>query len=44
MGGGITQRIMPGGHGSILDEPYVQKVARAFDRSLVAVERKEAAK
>jgi thioesterase domain-containing protein len=34
--GGISQRIMPGGHGTILDEPYVQKVAREFDRCLAA--------
>ncbi len=34
--GGITLRIMPGGHGSILDEPYVQKVAREFQRCLAA--------
>ncbi len=29
--GGISMRIMPGGHGNILDEPHVRAVARAFD-------------
>lgn len=32
--GGIDQRIMPGGHGSILDEPYVQRVAQELERCL----------
>jgi thioesterase domain-containing protein/acyl carrier protein len=32
--GGVTLKIMPGGHGSILDEPHVQTVARELDRAL----------
>ena len=37
--GGVTMKIMPGGHGNILDEPHVRSVAKAFDgcmRDLVA--------
>lgn len=32
--GGVAVRVMPGGHGSILDEPHVRTVARALDQSL----------
>jgi amino acid adenylation domain-containing protein len=32
--GGVTVKIMPGGHGNILDEPHVQSVAAALTRSL----------
>ena len=28
--GGLTMKIMPGGHGNILDEPHVRSVAKAF--------------
>jgi thioesterase domain-containing protein len=40
--GGVTMRIMPGGHGNILDEPHVAAVARAFDecvREIAAAEK-----
>ncbi|MEO5960495.1 MAG: amino acid adenylation domain-containing protein [Opitutaceae bacterium] len=30
--GGIALKVMPGGHGSILDEPHVRAVAREFTR------------
>jgi thioesterase domain-containing protein len=47
--GGVKTQIMPGGHGNILDEPYVRVVAKAFAgcmRELMPAERpaKEAAK
>lgn len=32
--GGVTMKIMPGGHGNILDEPHVRAVGMAFDESL----------
>ncbi len=32
--GGITLRIVPGGHGNILAEPHVQTVARELEREL----------
>jgi aspartate racemase len=37
--GGVTLRIMPGGHGSILDEPHVRTVAREFDQCLRQLEK-----
>lgn len=33
-GGGVTVLVVPGGHGNILDEPQVQKVARALEHEL----------
>jgi thioesterase domain-containing protein len=39
--GGVRLRVMPGGHGSILDEPHVRTVARALDQSLGETWRKE---
>ncbi len=33
-GGGVTVLVVPGGHGNILDEPHVQKVARALEQQL----------
>lgn len=32
--GGVEVVIVPGGHGNILDEPHVRKVARALEREL----------
>jgi thioesterase domain-containing protein/acyl carrier protein len=29
--GGLTVRVLPGGHGNILDEPHVRAVAKAFE-------------
>jgi len=34
--GGVTIRLMPGGHGNILDEPHVRAVARAFEACVPA--------
>lgn len=34
--GGLTIRLMPGGHGNILDEPHVRAVARAFEACVPA--------
>lgn len=33
-GGGVNVLVVPGGHGNILDEPHVQKVARALEQEL----------
>ncbi len=38
-GGGVTVRIVPGGHGNILDEPHVRTVARELAAELEAADR-----
>ena len=35
--GGVTMKIMPGGHGNILDEPYVRTVAQSLQKCLTDV-------
>lgn len=40
---GVEVKLMPGGHGNILDEPHVRAVARAFDISLAEAQARAAA-
>ncbi|HEY1110997.1 MAG TPA: amino acid adenylation domain-containing protein, partial [Opitutaceae bacterium] len=40
---GVEVKLMPGGHGNILDEPHVRAVARAFDTSLAEAQARTAA-
>jgi amino acid adenylation domain-containing protein len=41
---GVTMKIMPGGHGNILDEPHVRAVANALQNCLVEADRGAEAK
>ena len=41
--GGVTMKIMPGGHGNILDEPYVRTVAQSLQNCLADVSPKKEA-
>lgn len=40
---GVEVKLLPGGHGNILDEPHVRAVARAFDTSLAEAQARTAA-